>query len=93
MDFTFLTTYMEPVIVGLCLCVGYIIKNWLPASADKYIPTIVGVLGALVAVWTHWPAVTPDVLLAGIVSGLASTGMHQAVKQLFGHDMTNDTTE
>lgn len=93
MDISFLTEYMEPVIVGLCLCVGYIIKHWLPAAADKYIPTVVGILGAGLAVWMHWPEITPAVLLAGVASGLASTGLHQAVKQIFGGTATTDTTE
>jgi hypothetical protein len=30
----------------------------------------------------HWGNITPEVLLMGMVSGLASTGLHQAFKQL-----------
>ena len=43
-------------------------------------PVIVGLCLAL-AVWTNWPAITPEVILGGAVSGLASTGLHQAFKQ------------
>lgn len=83
MDVTFLTEYMNPVIMGVCLCVGYIIKHWSPAD-NRVIPTAMLVLGAVLAVVYGWPAVTLDVVLGGMVSGLASTGLHQAAKSLFG---------
>ena len=73
-------TYIIPVIVGICLVVGFIIKNLTDAD-NKYIPTVVTVLGVALALWMNWPAITPDVLLGGAVSGLASTGMHQLFKQ------------
>jgi hypothetical protein len=41
-------------------------------------------LGVSVAVWTNWGSITPDVILTGMMSGLASTGLHQALKQLLG---------
>ena len=45
MDITFLTEYTMPVVVGLCLCVGYIIKHWLKDADNKIIPTVVTVVG------------------------------------------------
>jgi hypothetical protein len=82
MDISFLTEYMVPVIVGLCLCVGYIVKHWIKDIDNKIIPTLCAVLGVLVAVWISWGNITPEVILSGLVSGLASTGLHQAVTQL-----------
>lgn len=73
-------TYIIPVIVGLCLIVGYIVKNFTGAD-NKIIPALVTVLGVALAVWMNWPAITPEVILGGAVSGLASTGMHQMFKQ------------
>lgn len=73
-------TYIIPVIVGLCLIVGYIVKNFTGAD-NKIIPALVTVLGIALAVWMNWPAITPEVILGGAVSGLASTGMHQMFKQ------------
>ena len=84
MDINFLNEYMAPVIIGLCLCVGYVIKHWIQDADNKYIPTTCAVLGVLVAVWMHWENVTPEVILTGLASGLASTGLHQAAKPLFG---------
>lgn len=73
-----LGTYLVPVIVGICLIVGYLLKNALPV-ANNYIPTIVTVLGVLLAIWSN-RAVTPEVILMGMASGLASTGLHQLLK-------------
>lgn len=73
-------TYIVPVIVGICLIVGYLFKNFTGAD-NRFIPVVVTVLGVALAVWMNWPAVTPEVILGGAVSGLASTGMHQLFKQ------------
>lgn len=85
MEISFLNEYAVPVIIGLCLCVGYIVKHWIKDVDNKIIPTLCGVLGVAVALWINWGAVTPEVILQGLASGLASTGLHQAVKQWFGH--------
>lgn len=82
MDITFLTEYMAPVIIGLCLCVGYVVKHWVADVDNKIIPTLCAVLGVAVAVWTHWGNITPEVVLTGLASGLASTGLHQVFKQM-----------
>ena len=43
-DLGFLTEFMVPVIVGICLCVGYVVKKWIKDVDNKYIPTICAVL-------------------------------------------------
>lgn len=82
----FLSDYMVPVIVGICLCVGYIVKRWVKDVDNKFIPTLCAVLGVLLAVWMGWGNLTPEVLLQGMVSGLASTGLHQAFTQLLNNE-------
>jgi Na+/glutamate symporter len=77
----FLNTFMVPIIVGICLCVGYIIKKWIKDVDNKWIPTIVTALGLIISIWMNNWTVTPDVVLGGLVSGLASTGMHQLFTQ------------
>ena len=84
MDISFLTEYMVPVIIGLCLCVGYIVKHWVKDIDNKIIPTLCAVLGVLAAVWIGWGNITPEVILSGLASGLASTGLHQAITQFIG---------
>lgn len=85
MDLAFLQTYYIPVIVGICLCVGYVIKNSLDFIPNKYIPLIMAVLGLILNVWIN-KGITPDVVLGGLFSGLSSTGAHQLVKQLLPTD-------
>ncbi len=82
MDIAFITEYMKPIIVGLCLVVGFLVKHCFTFVPNKFIPLIVAVLGMALAVWMDWGAITPETLLTGLVSGLASTGMHQLLKQL-----------
>ena len=82
MDISFLTEYMVPVIMGLCLCVGFIVKKWVADVDNKYIPTICAVLGVALAIWINWPAIDASVILSGLVSGLGATGIDQLVKQI-----------
>ena len=82
----FLNAYMIPVIVGICLCCGYIVKHWIKDVDNKIIPALCAVLGVVVAVWIYWGNITPEVILMGLVSGLASTGLHQAFAQFIGNN-------
>ena len=81
MNLDFLTKYLVCVIVGICLCVGYVIKTSIPKIDNKYIPLIMAVLGIILNVWVNM-RFTPDILLGGLFSGLASTGLHQAFTQI-----------
>lgn len=82
MDIGFLTEYAIPLIVGICLCVGYIIKNLIPSdSINKFIPLIMGVLGVLLNFWVN-QQFTAEVLLGGLFSGLASTGLYELFRNL-----------
>ena len=82
-DVSWLTAYLDYVIVGICIVIGLLVKHCTPLN-NKYIPLIVAVVGLLVAVWSNWgEGITPIVLLGGLFSGLASTGFHQVFKQLF----------
>ena len=78
----FLNEYSVPVIVGICLCIGFILKNLVMTDKiNKFIPLIVAVIGVIVNAWLNTWTVTPEILLSGMFSGLASTGMHQLFKQ------------
>lgn len=76
----FLNEFMMPVVLGICLCVGYVVKKWVDDVDNKYIPTIVAVLGILLSTWIGGWNVTPEVILSGLISGLGSTGLHQMFK-------------
>ena len=77
----FLNEYMIPVVLGICLVVGWVIKKWIVDIDNKYIPTIVTILGAVLAVWFNAWSVTPEIILRGLITGAASTGMHQLFTQ------------
>ena len=78
----FLNDYMVLIVIGICLCVGYVIKHVIPTdTVNKFIPLIMAVLGVLLNVWLNGFALTPEILLGGLASGLASTGMHQLFKK------------
>ena len=78
----FLTEYYAPVIMGICVCVGYIIKHLIPSDKiNRFIPLIAGVLGVGLNIWLQM-SVAPLVVLTGLVSGLSSTGMYEAFEHL-----------
>lgn len=83
----FLNEYMVLVVIGICLCVGYVLKHVVPTDkVNRWIPLIMAVLGVIVNMWVNAFAFTPNILLSGMASGLASTGMHQLFKQFIHKD-------
>lgn len=85
MDLTFLNDYLILVILGICLCVGYVIKTSIPQIENKYIPLIMGILGVVLNMWINMN-ITPEIILGGLFSGLASTGLHQVFTQLINKE-------
>lgn len=78
----YLNDYLVMLVAGICLCVGFVLKHFIPSEKiNKFIPLIMAVLGVVLNVWYNGFVFSPEVLLGGLVSGLASTGMHQAFKQ------------
>ena len=81
MDLKFLSEFCIPVIVGICLCIGYVIKTSIPKVPNNFIPLIMAILGLVINVWIN-SSVNPSIVLGGLFSGLASTGLHQVFKNL-----------
>ena len=83
----FLNDYLILLVVGICLCVGYVVKHVVPSDGvNRFIPLIMAVLGVLINTWLNGWTITPEVLLGGLASGLASTGMHQLFTQFINRD-------
>ena len=82
MDLTFLNQYIVLVVLGICLCVGYVIKTSITVISNKYIPLIMLILGTIINVLININHITADIILAGMISGLASTGLYEAFKNL-----------
>lgn len=82
MDISGLKEYLVIIVLGICLCVGYILKNLIPTDKiNRFIPLIMGVLGVLLNIWISW-GVTPEIILGGLISGLASTGLYEAFRNM-----------
>lgn len=79
MDFAVVTEHFELVVLLACLGVGYIIKKWVNDVDNKFIPTIVFALGAVLNLLVS--GFTLENAVYGAIAGLASTGMHQAFTQ------------
>lgn len=89
MDLQFIAGFAEPVVIAICLCVGYVIKNSLDFIPNKYIPLIMAVLGVVSNVLIK-KGISGDIFLGGMFSGLASTGLHQAFKNLLVKEIKDD---
>lgn len=76
MDFTILNDYFVVVVVVACLVIGYIIKKWIKDVENKYIPTILAIVGAVLNPVVSGLSV--ESIVYGALMGLASTGLHQA---------------
>lgn len=88
-DFTSVSQYFVAVVMLGCLVVGYIIKNSLNFIPNKFIPTILAVLGATLNAFVS--GLSLESIVYGAVMGLASTGMHQAFKQFIENTKTEET--
>lgn len=87
MDISVLTQYFNVIVIGICLCVGYVIKTSIDCIPNKYIPAIMLVLGLVTnIVMNLGTGINADVILSGMISGLASTGLHQAFKPIINKE-------
>lgn len=82
MDLEFIVNMYIPIVMVICLCVGFVLKRFMPTD-NKYIPLILLVLGAVIACIYH-SDISVDHIAAGMVTGLASVGLHQVFAQLIG---------
>ena len=82
MDVSIVTEYMSPLALIAALCVGYIVKNLVPnEEVNRYIPLIAAVVGLAFCIaegLASGGGITPQTVVEGLVSGLASTGLYEA---------------
>lgn len=75
-----ISVYEVPVIMATCWCVGYLVKRWVADVDNKWIPTVCAVLGVILNVLMNG-SFTVEILLGGLASGLASTGINELFTQ------------
>lgn len=76
LDFTQVTNYFVLVVLVACLVVGYILKTSFTSFPNKYIPTVLALIGMTLNLAVSGLSIESAVY--GVVMGLASTGLHQA---------------
>lgn len=79
----FITEYIS--VIGLvgALATGFIVKNLIPNEGiNRFIPLIAAVVGLVICLWDAGWVATPQVVVSGMISGLASTGLYEAFKNL-----------
>lgn len=87
MNIEYIDGLIMPVITACALCIGYVMKKWLPTD-DKWIPTVLLVLGAVSGLILF--GLNYEGIVKGMVSGLAAVGLHQAFKQQLKLPMGDD---
>ena len=60
------------------MCVGFVMKKWIPTD-DKWIPTVLLILGAISGAILF--GFEYEGIVKGMLSGLASVGLHQVFHQ------------
>lgn len=88
-----LLRYVVIVVLAICLCLGYVIKHSIPFIPNKYIPLIMGIAGVILNVWINGWSFTPEILLGGLASGLASTGTYEMVRNIMNKKEMVQTAE
>lgn len=84
MNLEFIVDMYIPVVMVICLCVGFIMKKFLPTD-NKFIPLTLAILGAVLGCIVA-KDIAIDHIAAGMVTGLAAVGLHQVFAQLLGLD-------
>lgn len=79
MDFTTLSEHFVVEVLLACLIIGYLLKHSFTFISNKWIPTILAGVGAVLNIFVSGMSIGSVVY--GAFMGLASVGMHQAFKQ------------
>jgi uncharacterized membrane protein YqgA involved in biofilm formation len=83
-DLSFLANYVDPMILGICLCLGFALKEakFFEKFDNKYIPLTMLIIGCVIGILTNIPNINASVVLGGMISGLASTGLYEMLRNL-----------
>lgn len=91
-DLSFLMEYINLITLGICLCVGFALKyaKIFDRFGNQYIPLSMLVLGTIINVLVNIPSINAAVILGGMISGLASTGLYEMMRNLLDKDGKSD---
>lgn len=88
MDISFLLDYIDVVTLGICLCVGFALKyaKVFEKFGNQYIPLSMLILGCIIEIIVNIGNINAVVILSGMISGLASTGLYEMMRNLIDRD-------
>ena len=86
LDLSFLVDFINPIILGICLLVGYALKTAVDKFPNKYIPLASLCGGTILAVVANIPNITLEVILSGMISGLGATGAYELLRNLINKE-------
>ena len=87
MDLSYLFEYVNLLTLGICLCVGFALKTAFAWFPNKYIPLAALTMGFIVNVLINLETgINAMVVLGGMISGLASTGLNEMLRNLLKRD-------
>lgn len=91
MDLSTINEYLIPIVIVACLIVGYCIKHisWLNKVSNEYIPAILAILGAVLGCIASGN-ISLESVVFGAMSGLVSTGLHQAFSQIINKNNSGE---
>lgn len=88
MDLNFLTNFVIAITLAFCIGIGYVIKTSLEFIPNKYIPLIMGIIGIIFNIYVN-ASFSPDVIVGGLVTGLASTGCYELFRNFIDNGKEN----
>ena len=87
MDLAYLLDYVNLITLGICLCVSYALKTAFVDFKNKYIPLTALCLGTAINIVINLgTGINAAVVLGGMISGLASTGLYEMMRNLLDKD-------
>ena len=87
MDLSYLFEYVNLLTLGICLCVGFALKTAFAGFPNKYIPLAALTMGCIINILISLETgINGMVVLGGMISGLASTGLYEMLRNLLDRD-------
>ena len=87
MDLSYLFEYVNLLTLGICLCVGFALKTAFAGFPKKYIPLAALTMGCIINILISLETgINGMVVLGGMISGLASTGLYEMLRNLLDRD-------
>ena len=85
MNVDFLSDYIILVAFGVCVCIGFLLKQW-SAIPNNIIVPVLAILGVIMNMWVNDWSLTPELLLGGLASGIAASGAYEYLKRFISKD-------